>query len=113
MYRFLSASYPRNFNVISMICSNTVGEGGRGSGGAMVLSKLPVPGRPANLDYSRTMASALAVGPGGVVWTFFLSSIVSLLSPSLRETTRYKLKYCFEWAAQTQQPTNHLTLCVT
>ena len=26
------------------------------SGGAMVLGKLPVPGRPTNLDYSRTRA---------------------------------------------------------
>ena len=26
------------------------------SGGAMVLGKLPVPGRPANLDYSRARA---------------------------------------------------------
>ena len=40
----------------------------------MVLRKLPVPERPTNLDYSR----ALAVGAGGVVWTFFLSFIVSL-----------------------------------
>ena len=31
----------------------------------MVLGKLPVPGHPANLDYSRTRASALAVGAGG------------------------------------------------
>ena len=30
----------------------------------MVLGKLPVPGHPANLDYSR--AGALAVGAGGV-----------------------------------------------
>ena len=28
--------------------------GGGGSGGVMVLGKLPVPGRPPNLDYSRT-----------------------------------------------------------
>ena len=31
------------------------------SGDAMVLGKLPVPGRPANLDYSRARASATAV----------------------------------------------------
>ena len=31
----------------------------------MVLGKLPVPGRPANLDYSRARASALAVGASG------------------------------------------------
>ena len=31
----------------------------------MVLGKHPVPGRPANSDYSRTRASALAVGTDG------------------------------------------------
>ena len=31
----------------------------------MVLDKLPVPRHPANLDYSRVWASALAVGAGG------------------------------------------------
>ena len=30
----------------------------------MVMGKLPVPGRPANLDYSRAMAPALALGAG-------------------------------------------------
>ena len=35
---------------------------------------------------------ALAVGAGGVVWTFLLSSILSPLSPSLGETARYRLK---------------------
>ena len=39
------------------------------SGDAMVLGKLPVPGRPTSLDKSRTRA---------VVWTFLLSSILSL-----------------------------------
>ena len=48
------------------------------SGSAMVLGKLPVPGRPANLDKSRARAYSLAVYAGGVVWTFFLSSIISL-----------------------------------
>ena len=42
----------------------------------MVLGKLPVPG----LIWIRAGQglTALAVGAGGVVWTFFLSSIVSL-----------------------------------
>ena len=31
----------------------------------MVQGKLPVQGRPANLDYSRTRASAFAVGADG------------------------------------------------
>ena len=41
----------------------------------MVLGKLPVPGRPINLDHSRARASALAVGAGWVVWTFVLSHL--------------------------------------
>ena len=45
----------------------------------MVLSKLPVPGRPYNLDYSRPKAyCSLQLVRVGVVWTFFLSSIISL-----------------------------------
>ena len=43
------------------------------SGGAMVLGKLSVPGRP-RVGQEPT---ALAVGAGGVVWAFFLSSIIS------------------------------------
>ena len=35
----------------------------------------------------------LAVG-GGIIWTIFLSSIISVLSTSLRETAQYRLKYC-------------------
>ena len=66
------------------------------SGGAMVLGKLPVPGRPANLDYSRARASALAVSAGGVVWTFFSLIYLFFLSPSLWETTQYRLKYCLK-----------------
>ena len=73
----------------------------------MVLGKLPVPGSPINLDYSRARVggrvlrwcwvnfqcrgvllisirvgqrpTALAVGAGGVCWTFLLSSILSFL----------------------------------
>ena len=43
------------------------------SGGAMVLGELPVPGRRI------IWTTALAVGAGGVVWTFLLSSILSFL----------------------------------
>ena len=76
----------------------------------MVLSKLPVPGRPANLDYSRARASALAVGAGGGCWGIFLSSIISLLPPSLLETARYRLKYCLkEPLDPNNQPTNQPT----
>ena len=36
-----------------------------------MLGKLLVPGRPSNLDYSRTRASVLAEGVFGFVSTFF------------------------------------------
>ena len=42
------------------------------SGGAKVLRKLSVPGRPTNLNNSRQGPIALVVGAGGVVWTFSL-----------------------------------------
>ena len=50
-------------------------------GGAMVLCKLPVPGRP------NQGPTALAVGAGGGCLDIFLSSVISFLSPSLWETT--------------------------
>ena len=49
------------------------------SGGAMVLGKLPVPGRPTVWITVGQGPTALAVGAGGVVWTFLLPSILSLL----------------------------------
>ena len=49
------------------------------SGGAMVLGKLPVPKRPTICMIVGQGPIALAVGAGGVVWTFLLSSVLSLL----------------------------------
>ena len=49
----------------------------------------------------------------GVVWTFFLSSITSLLSPSLWETARYRLKYCLKGPLNPEQPTNQLTIVMS
>ena len=49
------------------------------SGGAMVLGKLPVPGRPTIWIIVGQGLTALAVSAGGVVWTFLLSSIFTLL----------------------------------
>ena len=46
---------------------------------AMVLGKLPVPGRPTIWIIVGQGPTALAVGAGGVAWTFLLSSILSLL----------------------------------
>ena len=48
------------------------------SGGAKVLGKLPVPGRPIFWIQVGQGSIVLAIGAGGVVWTFFLSSITSL-----------------------------------
>ena len=45
----------------------------------MVLGNLPVPGHPTIRMVVGQGPTALAVGAGGVVWTFLLSSILSLL----------------------------------
>ena len=45
----------------------------------MVLGKLPEPGRPTILITLGQGSIALAVGADGGVWTFLLSSILSLL----------------------------------
>ena len=78
------------------------------SGGAMVLGKIPVPGRPTNLENSRARAYCTCSGCGwGVVWTFFsLVCHFSFLSPSLWETARYRLKYCLKGLLSLNQPTN-------
>ena len=49
----------------------------------MALGKLPVPGRPTIWMVVGQGPTALAVGADGVVWTFLLSSILSLLYLSL------------------------------
>ena len=45
----------------------------------MVLGELPVPGHPTIWITVGQGPTAMAVGAGGVVWTFLLSSILSLL----------------------------------
>ena len=50
----------------------------------MVLGKLPVPGRPANLDYSRARAYCACTRCGWGLWTFFSHLSFSLLSLSGR-----------------------------
>ena len=58
----------------------------------MVLSKLPVPGRPTSFGRVGQGPTALAVGAGGGCLDIFtLIYPISLLSPSLWETTRYRL----------------------
>ena len=50
---------------------------------AMVLGELPVSGRSTIWITEGQGPTVLAVGAGGVVWTFLLSSILSLLFLSL------------------------------
>ena len=61
-----------------------------------MLGKLPVPGRPTNLDYSTARPIAFAVGTGGLFGHFCLIYHFFFLSPSLWETARYRLKYCLK-----------------
>ena len=72
----------------------------------MVLGKLPVPGHPTILITGGQGPIALAVGAGGGSLDILLWSILSLLSPSLWETARYRLKYCLKGPLNPKQPTN-------
>ena len=77
------------------------------SGGAMVLGKLPVPGRPTTWITVGEGPTALAVGAsGGCLDIFTLIYPFSFLSPSLWETARYRLKYCLKGPLNPKQPTN-------
>ena len=75
----------------------------------MVLGKLPVPGRPTCLDKSRARAYCSCSRCGwGWFGHFTLLYPFSPLSPSLWETTRYRLKYCLKGSLSpntTNQPT--------
>ena len=77
------------------------------SGGAMVLGKLPVPGRPTIWVTVGQGPTALAVGAGGgCLDIFILIYPFSSVSPSLWETARYRLKYCLKGPLNPKQPTN-------
>ena len=85
------------------------GGGGGWSGGAMVLCKLPVPGRPTILITVGQGPTTLAVG-AGCLDIFTLIYPFSPLSPSLWETARYRLKYRLKGPLNPQQPTNQPTI---
>ena len=77
----------------------------------MVLGKLPVPGRPTNLDNSGTRAYCACSRCGrGLFGHFSLIYHFSFLSPSLWETARYRLKYCLKGPLSPKQPTNRLVV---
>ena len=97
-----------------LICTDTVSEnseitrGSRGeeSGGAMVLDKPSVLGRPTSLDKSSARAYCACSKCGwGCLDIFSLVCHFSLLSPCLWEMARYRLKYCLKGPLTQKQPT--------
>ena len=76
----------------------------------MVLGKLPVLGRPTNLDYSRARAYCPCSRCGWGLFGYFFSHFSSL-SPSLWETARYRLEYCLKGPLSPYQPTNQIKSC--
>ena len=77
------------------------------SGGAIVLGKLPVPGRPTVWMIVGQGPIALAVDAGGGCLDIFtLLYPFSPHPPSLYETTQYRLKYCLKGTLNPKQPTN-------
>ena len=75
------------------------------SGGAMVLGKLPVSGRPTIWITVGQGPTAPAVGAGGGCLDILIYPFCPL-SPSLLETARYRLKYCLKGPLNPKQPTN-------
>ena len=76
-------------------------------GGAIVLGKLPVPGRPTIWITVGQGPTALTVGAGGGCLNIFtLIYPFSPVSPSLWETAQYRLKYCLKGPLNPKQPTN-------
>ena len=72
----------------------------------MVPGKLPVPGRPTILITVGQGPTALAAGAGGGCLDIFsLIYRISILSLSLWETARYRLKYCLKGPFNQKQPT--------
>ena len=81
-------------------------------GGALVLGKLPVPGRPTIWITVGQGPTALAVGAGGGCLDITVNYPFFPLSPSLLETARYRLKYCLKGPFNPKQPTNQPTICL-
>ena len=80
----------------------------------MVLGKLPVPGCPTIWITVGQEPTALEVGAVGVCLDIFtLIYPISLLSPSLWETVRYRLKYCLKGLLPSKtinQPSHNLNI---
>ena len=84
---------------------------GGGGGAAIVLGKLPGPGRPTIWMTVGQGRTALAVGAGGGCLDIFaLICLFFPLSSSLWKSARYRLKYCLKGPLNPKQPTNQLIL---
>ena len=88
------------------------------SGGGRVVQLCWVnalPGRPINLDYSMMRPTALAVGPGGVVWTFSLVYHCLFFLPLSGRQPDIGLKYCLKGPLSPKhsihQPTQYKVDC--
>ena len=80
---------------------------GEWSGGAMVLGKRPVPGRPTIwIQEDKGLLRSQKVRVGFFLDIFTLIYPFSPLSPSLLETAQYRLKYCLKGPLNPTQPTN-------
>ena len=79
-YSYIFSSYSFKVRKTLVSISNTVGGG---SGGAKVLGKLTVPGRPTYLDYSRARAYCACGRCGGGLFGHFFSRLSFLFSFSL------------------------------
>ena len=94
--------------LLSCCCLVVLRPRGGWSGGAKVLGKLSVPGRPTSLDDSRARVYCAFNRCGwGLFGNFFSHLSFLFLSPSLWETARYRLKYCLKGPLSPKQPTNH------
>ena len=82
------------------------------SGGAMALGNHLVPGRPTLWIRVGQGPTVLDAGRG-CLDSCTLIYPFSLLSPSLWETARYRMKYCFKGPLNPKQPTNQPSLDVT
>ena len=77
----------------------------------MVLGKLPVLGRPTNMDNSRARAYSACSGCGRGLFGHFFSRLSLLFSLSLSlGDVRYRLKYCLKGPLNPKQPTNQPNL---
>ena len=104
-YNLCFATFAVFYYICLLLCHSGFNRGW--SGVAMVLGKLPAPGRPTNLNNSRARAyCACSMCGWGLFGLFSLSCRFSLLSPSRWKSARYRLKYCLKGPLSPKQPTN-------